>query len=73
MCAEGHRYLQDTCIVTVFLKVGINVQWDATMSVEDIEQGVRRANLHKDNKLRASILADPAGARRNTKDNTPAW
>src|SRR5579863_9089305 len=74
MCAEGHRPIcQDTGIVTVFLKVGMNVQWDATMSVEEmVNEGVRRAYNHEDNKLRASILADPAGARRNTKDNTPA-
>ena len=64
MCAEGHRPIcQDTGIVTVFLKVGMNVQWDATMSVEDmVNEGVRRAYLHEDNKLRASILADPAGS-----------
>jgi fumarate hydratase, class I len=74
MCAEGHRPIcQDTGIVSVFLKVGMNVQWDATMSVEDmVNEGVRRAYLHGDNKLRASVLADPAGARKNTKDNTPA-
>ncbi len=63
MCAEGHRPIcQDTGIVTVFLKVGMNVQWDATMSVEDmVNEGVRRAYLHEHNKLRASVLADPAG------------
>jgi fumarate hydratase, class I len=74
MCAEGHRPIcQDTGIVTVFLKVGMNVQWQATMSVEDmVNEGVRRAYNHPDNKLRASILSDPAGARKNTKDNTPA-
>lgn len=74
MCAEGHRPIcQDTGIVTVFLKVGMKVQWDATMSVEDmINAGVRRAYLHEHNKLRASILADPAGKRINTNDNTPA-
>jgi fumarate hydratase class I len=74
MCAEGHRPIcQDTGIVTVFLKVGMNVQWDANMSVEDmVNEGVRRAYLHEDNKLRASILADPAGKRKNTGDNTPA-
>ena len=74
MCAEGHRPIcQDTGIVTVFLKVGMNVQWDAKMSVTDmVNEGVRRAYNHPDNVLRASILADPAGARRNTKDNTPA-
>jgi fumarate hydratase, class I len=74
MCAEGHRPIcQDTGIVTVFLKIGMNVQWDATMSVEDmVNEGVRRAYQHEHNTLRASILADPAGARKNTQDNTPA-
>ncbi|WP_348945004.1 fumarate hydratase [Chitinibacter sp. FCG-7] len=75
MCAEGHRPIcQDTGIVTVFVRVGMDVQWEgATMSVTDmINEGVRRAYLHPDNKLRASILLDPAGLRKNTKDNTPA-
>jgi len=74
MCAEGHRPIcQDTGIVTVFLKIGMNVQWDGWMSVEDmVNEGVRRAYTHPDNVLRASVLADPAGARKNTKDNTPA-
>ena len=74
MCAEGHRPIcQDTGIVTVFLKVGMDVHWDATMSVEDmVNEGVRRAYQHQHNTLRASILSDPAGARKNTKDNTPA-
>jgi fumarate hydratase class I len=74
MAAEGHRPLcQDTGIVTVFLKVGMNVRWDATLSLEDmVNEGVRRAYNHPDNKLRASVLADPAGKRSNTRDNTPA-
>lgn len=74
MCAEGHRPIcQDTGIVTVFVKVGMDVQWDADMSITDmINAGVRRAYQHPDNVLRASILADPAGKRQNTKDNTPA-
>src|SRR6478672_2900942 len=75
MCAEGHRPIcQDTGIVTVFLKVGMQVRWDdATMGVEDmVNEGVRRAYNHPDNKLRASVLADPAGRRLNTRDNTPA-
>jgi fumarate hydratase class I len=74
MCAEGHRPIcQDTGIVSVFLNIGMNVQWDGWMSVEDmVNEGVRRAYLHPDNVLRASVLADPAGARKNTKDNTPA-
>ncbi|MBI2399148.1 MAG: fumarate hydratase [Xanthomonadales bacterium] len=74
LCAEGHRPIcQDTGIVTVFLEVGMNVRWDATLSVEDmVNEGVRRAYNHPDNKLRASVLADPAGKRTNTRDNTPA-
>ncbi|MEE3239589.1 MAG: fumarate hydratase [Pseudomonadota bacterium] len=75
MCATGHRPIcQDTGIVTVFVKVGMDVQWGgATMGVEAmINQGVRQAYLHPDNVLRASILADPDGLRTNTKDNTPA-
>jgi len=75
MSAEGHRPLcQDTGIVVVFLKIGMDVQWaDATMSVEDmVNEGVRRAYTYPENVLRASIMADPLGARTNTKDNTPA-
>ncbi len=75
MCAEGHRPIcQDTGIVTAFVNVGMDVQWqDATMGVEDmINEGVRRAYANPDNVLRASILSDPDGARKNTKDNTPA-
>ncbi|MFT7300996.1 MAG: fumarate hydratase class I [Porticoccus sp.] len=74
MCAMGHRPLcQDTGIVNVFVKVGMNVQWQGDMSVTDmINEGVRRAYKHPDNVLRASVLADPDGARRNTGDNTPA-
>jgi len=74
MCAEGHRPIcQDTGIVTVFVKVGMNVCWDTELTLNDmINEGVRRAYTHPDNVLRASILADPAGARKNTRDNTPA-
>jgi fumarate hydratase class I len=74
MCAEGHRPIcQDTGIVTVFVKVGMNVRWDATVSLTDmINEGVRRAYNHPDNKLRASIVNDPAFDRKNTRDNTPA-
>ncbi len=74
MCAEGKRPIcQDTGIVTVFVDIGMDVQWDAEVPLEDmINQGVRQAYLHPDNVLRASILADPAGKRINTKDNTPA-
>ncbi len=74
MCAEGKRPIcQDTGIVIVFLKIGMNVSWDSELSVEDmVNEGVRRAYKHPDNSLRASILADPAGKRQNTGDNTPA-
>ncbi|KAI5914422.1 fumarate hydratase [Thauera sp. 2A1] len=74
MSAEGHRPIcQDTGIAVVFLKVGMDVQWDAKMSVQEmVNEGVRRAYNNPDNKLRASVLLDPAGRRANSKDNTPA-
>ncbi|MCR4298400.1 MAG: fumarate hydratase [Gallionella sp.] len=75
MSAQGHRPIcQDTGIVAAFVKVGMEVRWDdATMGVGDmINEGVRRAYLNPDNVLRASVVSDPAGARRNTRDNTPA-
>ena len=74
MCAVGHRPLcQDTGIVTVFVEVGMGVRWEAERSLDDmINEGVRRAYTHPDNKLRASILNHPAGRRENTRDNTPA-
>ncbi len=73
MCAIGHRPIcQDTGIVTVFLKVGMNVQWQGELSVTDMcNEGIRQAYMNPDNILRASILSDPDGARNNTGDNTP--
>jgi fumarate hydratase class I len=75
MCAEGHRPIcQDTGIVNVFLKVGMDVRWEGfTGSLEDaINEGVRRGYLNPDNKLRASVVDPPEFGRKNTKDNTPA-
>lgn len=79
MCAEGHRPIcQDTGIVTAFIKVGMDARFEPAPGEEPkdlqqmVDEGVRRAYLDPDNKLRASILADPAGARKNTRDNTPA-
>ena len=79
MCFEGHRPIcQDTGIVNAFVKVGMNVRFEPGPGEEvlDLQQmvdaGVRRAYLDPDNKLRASLQADPAGKRINTKDNTPA-
>lgn len=79
MCAEGKRPIcQDTGIVVAFVKVGMDVQWQSSEenSALDVEQmvneGVRRAYLLPENKLRASIVNDPAGKRANTGDNTPA-
>ncbi|MEO1573757.1 MAG: fumarate hydratase, partial [Pseudomonadota bacterium] len=74
MSAEGHRPVcQDTGIVTVFVHVGMDARFEPGLDLEElINEGVRRAYNHPDNKLRASILADPAGARKNTGDNTPA-
>ena len=79
MCAEGHRPIcQDTGIVNAFVKVGMDVRFEPGPGEEPkdlqqmVDEGVRRAYLDPENKLRASILADPAGKRSNTKDNTPA-
>ena len=75
MCAEGKRPIcQDTGIVNVFLKIGMDVRWEGfSGSIEDaVNEGVRRGYLNPDNKLRASVLDDPIFARKNTKDNTPA-
>ena len=74
MSALGKRPIcQDTGIAVVFLNIGMNVHFDTTQSVTDmVNEGVRRAYLHPDNVLRASILSDPAGQRKNTRDNTPA-
>ena len=75
MCAEGHRPIcQDTGIVNVFLKVGMDVRFAgfAGSLADAVNEGVRRAYNHPDNRLRASVLEDPQFARRNTKDNTPA-
>ena len=74
MSAEGHRPVcQDTGIAVVYLKIGMAVRWDAKMSVTDmVSEGVRRAYTDRDNPLRASVVADPDGARRNTRDNAPA-
>ena len=79
MCAEGKRPIcQDTGIVVAFVKVGMNVTWTsgsghATLDIEQmVNEGVSRAYLLPDNKLRASMVTDPAGTRKNTKDNTPA-
>jgi fumarate hydratase, class I len=79
MCAEGHRPIcQDTGIVNAFVKLGMDVRFVSAPGEEPkdlqqmVDEGVRRAYLDPENKLRASVLADPAGARKNTKDNTPA-
>ena len=74
MCAEGHRPIcQDTGIVVAFVKVGMNVRWETTRTLaEMINEGVKRAYLDPQNTLRASIVADPAFTRKNTRDNTPA-
>ena len=74
MCAEGRRPVcQDTGIVNVFMSVGQDVSFEGDMALSDmVNEGVRRAYARPDNVLRASVLADPAGARKNTGDNTPA-
>jgi fumarate hydratase, class I len=75
MCAEGRRPIcQDTGIVNVFLKIGMDVRFEGFPAgiEEAVNDGVRKGYLHPDNVLRASIVADPHFERKNTKDNTPA-
>ncbi|MBL1276791.1 MAG: fumarate hydratase [Ectothiorhodospiraceae bacterium] len=74
LCAEGHRPIcQDTGIVVVFLKIGMSLRWEGEASLQEmIDEGVRRAYTDADNPLRASVVSDPDGARKNTGDNTPA-
>ena len=74
LCAQHHRPIcQDTGIGVVFLKIGMEVHWDSPNSLHDmVQEGVRRAYMYPTNLLRASVLADPAGSRQNTRDNTPA-
>jgi fumarate hydratase class I len=74
MCAEGHRPLcQDTGIVNVFVKAGMGVRWDTARSLQElVDEGVRRGYGLVENRLRASIVADPLFTRKNTGDNTPA-
>jgi fumarate hydratase class I len=75
MCAEGHRPIcQDTGIINIFVKWGMDCRLDDTSKSLQavVDEGVRRAYLHPENKLRASVLADPAFTRRNTRDNTPS-
>jgi fumarate hydratase class I len=74
LCAEGHRPIcQDTGLVVVFAEIGMDVCWEADRGLQEmIDEGVRRAYLHPDNVLRASMVSPPIGGRRNTGDNTPA-
>ncbi len=74
MCAEGHRPIcQDTGMVVVFLKIGMDVRWETDTSIQSmVDEGVRRAYSNADNPLRASMVTDPIGSRKNTGDNTPA-
>lgn len=74
MSAEGRRPIcQDTGIVTCFVKIGMNVQWDSDLTVQQmVDEGVRQAYTNADNPLRASVVTDPAGVRKNTQDNAPA-
>ncbi len=75
MCAEGHRPIcQDTGIVNVFLRIGMDVRFEGLSGTlqDAVDEGVRRGYTLADNKLRASVLADPLFERKNTRDNTPA-
>ncbi|WP_133511449.1 fumarate hydratase [Candidatus Thiosymbion oneisti] len=74
MCAEDRRPIcQDTGMAVVFLRVGMEVRWEAELGIQEmVDEGVRRAYAHPDNVLRASVVSPPIGERKNTRDNTPA-
>ncbi|MBF0255145.1 MAG: fumarate hydratase [Gammaproteobacteria bacterium] len=74
LCAQGHRPIcQDTGSVVAFIRVGMGVRWDAELDLAAmVDAGVRQAYSDPDNILRASMVSDPLGSRRNTGDNTPA-
>ena len=74
LAAYGNRPIcQDTGIVTVFIKQGMDLRWDSDKTIEEmVNQGVRNAYLDKGNPLRASIVKNPISERLNTKDNSPA-
>lgn len=74
LCAEGHRPIcQDTGMVVAFVQVGMGVRWEGDRNLQAlVNEGVRQAYGHPDNRLRASMVEDPLGTRRNTRDNTPA-
>lgn len=74
LCAQGLRPIcQDTGMVVAFIKVGMGVRFEASLSLQEmVNEGVRRAWQDPTNPLRASMVADPLGARQNTRDNTPA-
>jgi fumarate hydratase, class I len=74
MAAIGQRPIcQDTGIVTVFLKIGMDCRFDQDTTIQEmVDEGIRQAYTNPDNPLRASVVVDPAGKRINTKDNTPA-
>ena len=74
MCAEGHRPIcQDTGIVNVFVKAGMDARWDTKQGLQElVNEGVRRGYMATENRLRPSIVADPLFTRKNTGDNTPA-
>ncbi|WP_150466754.1 fumarate hydratase [Francisella sp. SYW-9] len=75
MSATGKRPIcQDTGMVCAFVKVGMDAKLDKTdrTITELVNEGVRRGYADEHNPLRASMVFPPHGARKNTKDNTPA-
>ena len=74
MAAIGKRPIcQDTGSAQVFMKVGMGVRIDTARSMQEIvNEAVRVSWKRESNPLRASMVADPYFARKNTGDNTPA-
>ena len=74
MAALGRRPIcQDTGTANVFLSIGQDARLDLSRPLQEvIDEGVRRAYLLDENPLRASVVVDPLGSRKNSGDNTPA-
>ena len=79
LSAQAHRPVcQDTGVAHVFFKMGMDVRIEArertvTPSLQMLaNEGVAQAYLFAKNPLRASMIRQPLGQRKNTGDNTPA-
>ncbi len=74
MAALGRRPIcQDTGTANVFIKIGHRARLDLSRPLQEVvDEATRRAYMLDSNPLRASVVVDPLGTRKNSGDNTPA-